>query len=147
MNVFQLNFDTRLQAWYQLRTKIEKLDARSKCIEIDAWWQKAPLVNHHLHSMDLSNWPNPWDLLVDNTYCTVARALGICYTLVLADITNISMVEATDTSCEDLVLVIADGLVLNYWPNTVETNVLSEFDIKRVIVTGDTLLSYIERKA
>lgn len=147
MNVFQLNFDTRLQAWYQLRTKIEKLDARSKCIEIDSWWQKAPLVNHHLHSMDLSNWPNPWDLLVDNTYCTVARALGICYTLVLADITNISMVEATDPSCEDLVLVIADGLVLNYWPNTVETNVLSEFDIKRVIVTGDTLLSYIERKA
>lgn len=144
MNVFQLNFDTRLQSWYQLRTTLENLDKKSKCIEIDAWWQKAPMVNHYLHTMDLSQWPNPWDLLVDNTYCNVARALGICYTLVLAGITDISMVEATDSGCEDLVLVIADGLVLNYWPNTVESNKLTDFTIKRIIVTGESLRNLIE---
>lgn len=147
MNVFQLNFDTRLQAWYQLRTKIDNLDTLSKCIEIDSWWQKAPLVNHYLHTQELTQWPNPWELLVDNTYCTVARALGMCYTLLLTGITDIVMVEATDSGCEDLVLVIADGIVLNYWPNTVEANKLQDFTIKRTIITGDTLQTYIEGKA
>ena len=147
MNVFQLNFDARLQAWYELRTKIEKLDTLSKCLETDAWWQKAPLVNHYLHTQDLSQWPGPWDLLVDNTYCTVARALGMCYTLILAGVTNVEMIEATDSGCEDLVIVVADGNILNYWPNSVKTTKLKDFTVKRSIITGSTLQTYIERKA
>jgi hypothetical protein len=135
MNVFQLNYDARLKSWYELRSNITDLDTKNKCIEIDKWWQKAPLVNHHLHILDSDNWPGPWDLLVENTYCTVARALGMCYTLLLTGVTDIVLVEATDTQGEDMVLVLVDSAkyVLNYWPDTVVNNNSNDFSIKRHI--------------
>jgi len=135
MNVFQLNYEARLSSWYELRTSIEKSTTQEKCIAIDNYWQNAPLVNHHLHLLDSESWPGPWELLVDNTYCTVARALGMCYTLLLVGENNIDLVEATDKMGEDLVLVLVDNAkyVCNYWPNTVVNNCSSDFTIKRYI--------------
>jgi hypothetical protein len=135
MNVFQLNYDARLRSWYDLRADIEGTLIQNKVVEIDNWWQKAPLVNHYLHTQDSINWPGPWDLLVENTYCTVARALGMCYTLLLVDVDDVEMVEATDRMGEDLVLVLVDNAkyVLNYWPETVLSNNLNDFTIKRQI--------------
>ena len=135
INVFQLNYDTRLRSWYELRTKIESLDTQTKCVEIDFWWQQAPLVNHHLHLLDGENWPGPWDLLVENTYCTVARAVGMCYTLLLTGEKDIKLVEATDNSGDDVVLVLVDNAkyILSYWPDTVLSNTLNDFTIKRHI--------------
>jgi hypothetical protein len=71
--------------------------------------------------------------LVENTYCTVARALGMCYTLLLVDETDIEMVEATDNNSEDVVLVLVDNAkyILNYHPGTVLSNTLNDFTIKR----------------
>ena len=133
INVFQLNYDTRLKHWYELRTKIESLDTQTKCVEIDHWWQQAPLVNHHLHILDSKTWPGPWDLLVENTYCTVARALGMCYTLLLTGENDIELVEATDKTGDEVVLVLVDNAkyILSYWPDTVLSNTLNDFTIKR----------------
>jgi hypothetical protein len=135
MNVFQLNYETRLNSWYNLRSTLEHSDTKTKCVEIDKWWQNAPLVNHHLHILDSESWPGPWDLLVENTYCTVARALGMCYTLHLMNINDIDLVEAIDMQGEDMVLVLVDRAkyVLNYWPDTVVNNNSSNFSIKRHI--------------
>ena len=135
MNVFQLSYDARLRSWYDLRTQIEGSDTQNKCIRIDEWWQKAPLVNRHLHILDSDNWPGPWELLVENTYCTVARALGMCYTLLLTNVNDIEMVEATDSNGEDVVLVLVDSVkyVLNYWPGTVVNNCSKDFSVKRVV--------------
>lgn len=133
INVFQQNYDTRLRSWYELRKKIESVDTQTKCVEIDCWWQLAPLVNHHLHILDSKTWPGPWDLLVENTYCTVARAVGMCYTLLLTGENDIELVEATDKTGDDVVLVLVDNAkyVLNYWPNTVLSSTLTDFTIKR----------------
>ena len=135
MNVFQLNYDARLRSWYDLRTVLESSDTQTKCIEIDKWWQKAPLVNRHLHILDQNDWPGPWDLLVENTYCTVARALGMCYTLTLLNVKDIKMIEATDIQGDDVVLVLVDNAkyIMNYHPDTVISSTLSEFTIKRNI--------------
>jgi len=129
INVFQQNYDTRLRSWYELRKQIESLDTETKCVEIDRWWQDAPLVNHHLHILDSNAWPGPWDLLVENTYCTVARAVGMCYTLLLTGENDIELIEATD----NVVLVLVDNAkyILSYWPDTVLSNSLTEFTIKR----------------
>jgi hypothetical protein len=131
MNVFQLSYDTRLQSWYQLRNQISDLDTQQKCIMVDKWWQNAPLVNHYLHPIDIDNWPNPWELLVENNFCTIARALGMCYTLLLIGINDIEMVEAKDDNNEDVVLVLVDNAkyVLNYWPDTVISNKLKDFKV------------------
>jgi hypothetical protein len=142
INIFQLNYDARLRSWYDLRTKIESQDTLTKCIEIDNWWQRAPLVNHHLHILDNTSWPGPWDLLVENTYCTVARALGMCYTLLLTGVNDIVLVEATDKTGDDVVLVLVDSAkyVLNYWPNTVVNNKSQDFTIKRHIDVSELQL-------
>jgi hypothetical protein len=140
MNVFQLKYDARLRSWYELRTTLANSDIKTKCIEIDKWWQYAPLVNHHLHPHDIDNWPNPWELLSENTYCEVARALGMCYTLYLIGITDIELVLARNNTGEDVVLVLVDDAkyILNYWPNTVISNSLKDFkvvdrlDIKKI---------------
>lgn len=130
MNIFQASYDNRLQSWYNLRNQITIFDLGQQIIKIDEWWQKAPLINHYLHPSDLPNWPDPWELLVENTYCTLARGLGMCYTLLLMGITNIEFVLATDIQGNDTSLVIVlDTYILNYWPNTVQTNKTTDFTL------------------
>jgi hypothetical protein len=131
MNIFQSTYDARLQSWYSLRGQLKNLTLSEQCILVDNWWQKAPLVTHYLHQSEISTWPGPWELLVENTYCTLARGLGMCYTLYLTGITNLEMVLAKDDMNEDAVLVLVDNAkyILNYHPNTVISNTLTEFKI------------------
>ena len=133
MNVFQLNYETRLSSWYDLRVQLEDSSLERKCVEIDKWWQRAPLVTHHLHILDSENWPDPCQLLEENTYCEVARALGICYTLLLLGEYNVEIAEATDNFGDDVVIVLVDDAkyILNYHPDTVLSNSLSNFKLKR----------------
>lgn len=134
INVFQLSYEDRLRDWRDLRGLVQDKDLKTKCIEIDRWWQRAPLVNHYLHLTDTKSWPDPWQLLADNNYCIVARALGICYTLLLVGIENIQLVEAKNNYNEELVLVLVeDKYILNYWPDTVESNKLSDFTLLKPI--------------
>ncbi len=140
MNIFQSTYEARLQDWFQLRKSVTSLPIEQQCITIDKWWQDAPLVNHHLHPHDIDNWPDPWELLSENTYCEVARALGMCYTLYLIGVNDIELVLAKNDTAEDVVLVLVDNAkyILNYWPNTVISNSLHDFkvvdtlDIKKI---------------
>ena len=135
MNVFQLNYEARLSDWYDLRVQLEDSALEEKCVKIDKWWQRAPLVNHHLHILDSENWPDPWELLVENTYDEVARALGICYTLLLLDVNDVEIADATDKMGNDVIIVLVDNAkyILNYFPDTVLSNTLSDFNIKRTV--------------
>ena len=135
MNIFQANYDTRLYDWRQLRLDIQDLDLQTKCVEIDKWWQRAPLVNHYLHPDFVDDWPDPWDLLVENTYCTLARGLGMVYTLSALGVHSIELVEAKDYNKEDVYLVLVDKskYILNYWPDTVLNNKSSDFSITKHI--------------
>lgn len=131
MNIFQSTYESRLQDWFQLRQSIAASSLQDQCVAIDKWWQKAPLVNHYLHPHDIENWPNPWELLSENIYCDVARALGMCYTLLLLGINDIDLVLAKDDNNEDVVLVLVANAkyILNYWPDTVLNNNLSDFSV------------------
>lgn len=135
MNIFQNDYEIRLQNWHDLKEKIKNQDSKTKCIEVDKWWQQAPLVSRHLHILDTETWPNPWELLVENTYCEVARGLGMCYTLYMAGEKTVEFVEAADVSGNDVVIVLVDDAkyILNYWPDTVLNNSLHDFRIKRKI--------------
>ncbi len=135
INVFQNSYDTRLKSWYQLRQSLDQTDTKNKCIAIDSYWQRAPLVNHYLHFDFMSDWPNPWELIYDNNYCNIARGLGMTYTLLLLGIDDIVFVEALDYNNEDVVLVLVENAkyVMNYWPDTVVNNCLLDFKIKKRI--------------
>ena len=130
-NVFQLNYEARLKSWYDLRKSLEDSDIKTICTEIDNWWQKAPLVNHYLHPNDIDNWPGPWDLLVENNYCQIARGLGMVYTLQLVGIKDIDFCLAVDDNNEECALVMVDSAkyICNYYPNTVISNSLNDFTV------------------
>lgn len=131
MNIFLLPFKDRLQEWYKLRENLKYLPLDQKCYQTDKWWQQAPLVNHYLHPKATDDWPTPWELVNDNEYCIYAKALGMAYTLYLADTQNIELYEAKDIDNNELAAVIVDNTyVLNYWPNTVKTNQLKDFVLK-----------------
>ena len=131
MNVFQINYEHRLRDWRQLRTDIATLPLAEQCVQVDKWWQQTPFVNHHLAWNDTTNWPDPWTLLSENTYCLLTRAVGMCYTLLMSDVTEIELVHASDSLCEEHYLVLVDGAkyVMNYWPNTVLSTRLTDFKI------------------
>lgn len=131
MNIFQLGYETRLREWYELRKNLENSDTKTKCIEIDHWWQYAPLVNHYLHPKDTLNWPGPWDLIYDNNYCTIARGLGMCYTLLLLGVDDVDFCQGKDDNDEDVTVVLVDRAkyVMNYWPQSVISTSIKDFTI------------------
>ena len=131
INVFQLNYDSRLRSWYDLRQTLQNADTETKCLEIDKWWQSAPLVNHYLHPHEIESWPSPWELLYDNEYCHIARGLGIVYTVLLTGIKDVDFCLGKDDNDEDVALVMVDRAiyVMNYYPNTVISNSLTDFKV------------------
>jgi hypothetical protein len=131
VNVFQLNYESRLKSWYDLRKSLENNDITTVCLAIDKWWQYAPLLNHHLHPDDIDSWPGPWELLVENNYCQIARGLGMVYTLQLVGIKEVDFSLAIDDNNEECALVMVDNAkyILNYYPNTVISNSLKDFKV------------------
>ena len=132
-NIFILDYETRLRSWVDLRNKILRLPSFEQNIEIDKFWQRVPIQNHYLHTDFIKDWPTPWQLLSDNTYCYYARALGMIYTLLLLGNNSIELVEAKDDNSNEVVLVLVDNAkyVLNYWPDTVVNNHINDFVITR----------------
>ena len=135
MNTFQLNYEARLKKWHDLRTQLEQSDIEEKCIEIDKFWQQCPIASHYLHPIDIQDWPGPWELIFDNNFCVYSRALGMIYTLLLLGVDTIDLVEAKDDNNEDVVLVLVDNAkyILNYWPDTVVNNCLTDFKVSRYL--------------
>lgn len=134
-NTFSYNYVDRLKLWAELRNECENQSIETQCIQVDAFWQQCPLVNHYLHPDDIANWPDPWDLLNDNIYCYYARALGIIHTLLLLGIKDIDLVEAIDYNDNAVVLVLVDcaKYVMNYWPNMVINTDLTTINVKKRI--------------
>lgn len=133
MNMFQLDFTARLKAWRDLRNHLVEQTVEEQCVQVDNFWQQCPMSNYYLHPHDMPDWPDPWQLLDDNTYCNYSRALGIVYTLVLLGIKDIELVDALDYNNINVVLVLVDRAkyILNYWPNTVLNNKLENFTVVR----------------
>ena len=131
MNTFQLNYEARLKNWYELRAELKDKKIEEIVVKVDEFWQRCPIMNHYLHPVDIDMWPDPWELISDNSYCVYARALGMIYTLLLLGVDTIDLVEAKDDNSEDIVLVLVDNAkyILNYWPNTIVNNCLQDFKI------------------
>ena len=113
-------FAGRLESWYGMRQKCHALSVESTLITINSWWCTTPWQPYYLHWDDQLTWPDPWQLLNDNVYCDLARALGILYTISLldrADLTDATLVLSQDG--HNLVMVDKSKYILNWSPDTV----------------------------
>ena len=112
-------FETRLQAWQTLRQSTIHLPAVTCLEHINQWWFDAPWCSYYLHWDDRAAWPDPWQLLEDNIFCSLARGLGMLYTISLLDRADIQTAELVETENDNLVLTDSGKYVLNWDPNRI----------------------------
>jgi hypothetical protein len=124
-------FSARLESWNQLRDQVQHLPLETALADINSWWFQTPWRPYYLHWDDQADWPDPWQLLSDDTYCEVARGLGILYTITLldrADMAPVDMILTDDGT--NLVRVAKEKYILNWEPDSI-VNTNQEIKIKR----------------
>jgi hypothetical protein len=124
-------FEARLAAWADLRSNCQSCDLETALNSINAWWQQTSWKPYYLHWDDQLIWPDPWQLLSDNIYCDLARALGILYTISLLDRADMADAELILTEEGDNLVQVAQGkYILNWSPDSV-VNTFQEVKIVR----------------
>src|SRR6202008_3608303 len=83
--MWTLRSEDRLKEWKAFRREIGALSFDEAVKRTDHLWSYAPFVSHYLDHGEPVDWPDPWDLLAENTYDDMAKALGMLYTLYLSD--------------------------------------------------------------
>lgn len=107
-------FQEKLDSWCQLRHHCGDLDLQSSLLLINQWWFRYPWTAYTLHWDDRSNWPDPWQLLEEPRLCSLARGLGILYTIAMLDRLETQDTVLVETSCDNLVLVQREKYILNW---------------------------------
>jgi hypothetical protein len=136
-------FALRLESWNDLRTRCQTLPIESTLKAINSWWFAVPWRPYYLHWDDQLNWPDPWQLLSDNHYCDLARALGILYTITLLDREDLG--DATlvlTTTGDNLVLVGKSKYILNWDQDTI-VNTNQETTIKKQLTQSAVKQQYL----
>jgi hypothetical protein len=136
-------FEQRLEAWASLREQVQTLDADVALTYINTWWFAVPWRPYYLHWDDQPRWPDPWQLLSDNHYCDLARALGILYTITLldrADLADTTLV-LTETG-DNLVLVAKSKYILNWDKDTI-VNTIQVTNIKKQLTLSTVKQQYL----
>ena len=136
-------FALRLESWNDLRIRCQTLPIESTLKAINSWWFAAPWRPYYLHWDDQLNWPDPWQLLSDNHYCDLARALGILYTITLLDRADLGDATLVLTATGDnLVLVEKSKYILNWDQDTI-VNTNQETTIKKQLTQSAVKQQYL----
>jgi hypothetical protein len=75
----------RLRCWQDFRKDIGSKTFEQALQDTQHLWSYAPYVAHYLTTDHIEEWPGPWELIYENFYCDLAKALGIVYTLYLSE--------------------------------------------------------------
>lgn len=126
--MWKTTYQERLLDWYQLRQRCERYNKEQAFYAINNWWWSAPMINRAIHWNDYPEWPGPWDLLLNDGYCELAKALGIVYTIMMIDNALYSNLELARVENDNLVLIDHGKYILNWAPDeilNIDSNPLS----------------------
>ena len=79
--MWNLPTQERLLAWQSFRKHLDTLSFDECVYETNNFWCKAPISNQYYCQTLSHQWPEPWQLIIDNVYDDIARALGMLYTI------------------------------------------------------------------
>lgn len=82
--MFKLSTNERLSRWKQFRASLNDLSLGDAIRQTNDLWHSCPFIPFYLDDEDPNSWPDPWQLIEENYYCELAKALGIIYTLHLS---------------------------------------------------------------
>jgi len=83
--MFKLSTSRRLAYWKNFRNQLGSMPIKKALEDTQRLWQACPFTPFYLTIEQPESWPNPWELITENYYCDLAKALGIVYTLHLSD--------------------------------------------------------------
>lgn len=134
--MFDKTYEQRLALWRSFRESLETADNPIQ-LAID-FFKRAPQVSMAADPYTQSTWPDPWEMIKENSYCEFVKILAICYTLQLTDRFSQSHFEIHITqdkqrSSTDYLLFIDDRVVglagdTHVHRNQVPTSSVSEYE-------------------
>lgn len=77
------------------------------------------MVNRAVQWHEYPDWPGPWDLLTNNGYCELAKALGIMYTIMMIEQPLYTSLELVQVENDNLVLIDHGKYILNSAPGEI----------------------------
>jgi hypothetical protein len=125
--MWKLESSERVSHWRVFRKTLDSMTLDQALEAVAAYWQPCTFVPYYLDLDKSDSWPSPWDLIYNNTYCDLAKCLGIVYTITLTAHRNqldteIRVYKDTTTGYEynlawfnqgKYVLNMIDGAVVN----------------------------------
>lgn len=116
------SYSDRLMAWSHLRSSCANQDQLSCLRSINQWWMSLPWCAYRLHWDDRASWPDPWQLLEENQFCSLACGLGILYTICLLNRTDTQDATLVEVGNDNLVQVAKKKYILNWHPDVLLSN-------------------------
>ena len=113
------SYESRLLAWRSLRDSVIPLDTPQQLSQINDWWWRAPMINRDIDWYRTDLWPDPWQLLQQDGYSDLARALGIVYTLLMVQADYAERTRLVADADNNLVLVDDGKYILNWGPDQI----------------------------
>jgi hypothetical protein len=83
--MFKLSKSDRFNRWKSFRQNLNSLQLSDAITETNDFWNQCPYRPYYLDPYDSALWPDPWQLIDENIYCDLAKALGMLYTLHLTE--------------------------------------------------------------
>jgi hypothetical protein len=80
---FNKTYEERLRIWHDFRQVLES--AEDPFQEAMDTYETVPTEHMSVDPYTPSAWPNPWELIKENSYCLFGKMLGIAYSLQLTE--------------------------------------------------------------
>ena len=118
--MFDKKFEERLALWREFRSSLEEsADPVQDTID---FYNRAPKCSIAADPYTPSTWPDPWELLEENNYCSFVKILAICYTLQLTDVLSQASYEIHITqdneNSKTYYLLYVDDIVIGFTGDT-----------------------------
>lgn len=114
--VWKLEPSQRLEKWREFRKYLDTLSLEEALQETADWWNRCPWAPFYLDEERPQTWPNPWDLIVENCFCDIAKAYGMACTIYLTehnpDVT-LQLMRESQTGTSVCICVVDGKYVLN----------------------------------
>ena len=114
--MFEKKYEERLVIWRDFRTTLET--TKDPIQDTIDFYNQAPLCLIAADPYTPSTWPDPWELLEENNYCSFVKILAICYTLQLTDVLSQASYEIHITrdneNSETYYLLYVNDIVIGF---------------------------------
>lgn len=77
--------EEKILSWRRFRKDIADLTAEQAAEQIAQAWAGCPTVKRYHLSEAVDTWPDPWTLISNKSFDSLARALGMYYTAVMCE--------------------------------------------------------------